>query len=78
MRQDYTSNWDGNVQKDITAWENVKLELRLDAFNVLNRPQYNTPVVSPTSTLFGKIGNGGYTYTGTTARQFQVGAHLVF
>ena len=75
LRQDYTSNWDANVQKDITAWENVKMELRLDAFNLLNRPQYNTPNVSPTSSLFGTTTG---VYSGTNARQFQVGAHIVF
>ncbi len=25
MRQDYTSNWDANVQKDIKGWENVSI-----------------------------------------------------
>jgi hypothetical protein len=75
LRQDYTSNWDGNVQKDITTWENVKLELRLDAFNLLNRPQYGTPTVSPTSLTFGETSG---VYSGTFARQFQVGAHIVF
>jgi hypothetical protein len=75
LRQDYTSNWDGNVQKDIKSWENVDLQLRLDCFNLLNRPQYNTPNVSPTSTAFGKTSG---VYSGTTSRQFQVGAHLSF
>ena len=75
LRQDYTSNWDGNVQKDITAWENVKVEFRVDAFNLLNRPQYNTPNVSPTSSSFGTTSG---IYSGTFARQFQVGAHIVF
>ena len=75
LRQDYTSNWDGNVQKDIKSWENIDLQLRLDCFNLLNRPQYNTPTVSPTSGSFGKTSG---VYGGTNARQFQVGAHLSF
>ncbi len=75
MRQDYTSDWDGNVQKDITGPENIKVELRLDAFNLLNRPQYNTPNVSPTSTSFGTVSG---VYSGTLARLFQLGAHIVF
>lgn len=75
MRQDYTSDWDGNVQKDISGPENVKIELRLDAFNLLNRPQYNTPNLSPTSTSFGTTSG---VYSGTQARQFQAGAHIVF
>lgn len=75
LRQDYTSDWDANVQKDFTAYENMKVELRMDCFNVLNRPQYNTPNVSPTSSAFGTTSG---VYTGTNARQFQVGAHIVF
>lgn len=75
LRQDYTSNWDGNVQKDIKAWENVALQLRLDCFNMLNRPQYGTPNVSPTSKSFGTTSG---VYSGTNARQFQVGAHVAF
>jgi hypothetical protein len=74
-RQDYTSDWDGNVQKDFTTYENVKVELRLDAFNLLNRPQYNTPNVSPTSSAFGTTSG---VYSGTFARQFQVGAHIIW
>ena len=75
LRQDYTSNWDGNGQKDIKGWENIDLQLRLDCFNLLNRPQYNTPNVSPTSSLFGTVTG---VYSGTNARQFQVGAHVSF
>lgn len=75
MRQDYTSEWDGTVQKDISGPESVKIELRLDAFNLLNRPQYNTPTLSPTSSAFGTT-NG--VYSGSLARLFQLGAHVVF
>lgn len=75
LRQDYTSDWDGTVQKDIKTYEHVDIQLRLDAFNLLNRPQYNTPNVSPTSSAFGTTSG---VYSGTFARQFQVGAHLVF
>ena len=75
LRQDYTSDWDANVQKTITAWENVQVQLRLDAFNLLNRPQYGTPNVSPTSSSFGTSSG---VYSGTFARQFQVGARFAF
>lgn len=80
LRQDYTSNWDANLQKDISTFERVKIQLRLDAFNVLNRPQYGTPTVSPTSTKNGVSTFGTVTgiYSGTQARQLQVGAHIVF
>jgi hypothetical protein len=75
LRQDYTSDWDANVQKDTKLAENINLELRLDVFNLLNRPQYNTPVVSPTSTTFGTTSG---VYSGTFARQMQLNAHIRF
>jgi hypothetical protein len=75
LRQDYTSDWDGTVEKDITTYENIKIQFRLDCFNLLNRPQYNTPNVSPTSAALGTT-NG--VYAGTLARLFQAGAHIVW
>jgi hypothetical protein len=75
MRQDYTSNWDGNVQKDFTTYKGIKVELRMDAFNLLNRPEYNSPTVSPVSANFGKTSGVA---SGTTARQLQVGGHIIF
>lgn len=75
LRQDYTSDWDANVQKDFSAREWAKVQLRLDCFNLLNRPQYGTPNVSPTSSAFGTTSG---VYSGTFARQFQVSAHIVW
>jgi hypothetical protein len=75
LRQDYTSDWDANVQKNTKLAENVTLELRLDTFNLLNRPQYNTPNVSPTSTSFGTTPG---VYSGTLARHMQLSAHITF
>jgi hypothetical protein len=75
LRQDYTSDWDATLEKEVNTWENVKIQLRLDAFNLLNRPQYNTPTVSPTSASFGTTSG---VYSGSFARQFQVGARFSF
>ncbi len=75
LRQDYTSDWDANVQKNTPLGEGATLELRIEAFNLLNRPQYNTPNVSPTSTSFGTANS---VYSGTFARQLQVGVHIRF
>ena len=76
LRQDYTSNWDATVQKNTTLAEGVALQIRLDAFNLLNRPQYNTPNVSPTAGT--NFGTAYGVYTGTQARQLQIGAHVTF
>jgi Carboxypeptidase regulatory-like domain len=75
LRQDYTNNFDGNVQKQVQLYESVSLQLRLEAFNLLNRPQYNTPTVSPTSGSFGQTAG---VYSGTQSRGLQVGAHIIW
>ncbi|MGB7133775.1 MAG: hypothetical protein WBD46_00695, partial [Acidobacteriaceae bacterium] len=75
LRQDYLNNFDLNLQKNTQIHESALLELRLDVFNALNHPEYNTPNVSPTSSSFGTTSG---VYSGTLARQLQVGAHFVF
>ena len=47
LRQDYTSDWDANVQKNTLLAEGITMQLRIEAFNLLNRPQYNTPNRQP-------------------------------
>jgi hypothetical protein len=75
LRQDYTSNWDATAEKEVNTWESVKIQFRLDCFNLLNRPQYNTPNVGPTSASFATTSG---VYSGTFARQFQAGVHISF
>ena len=75
LRQDYTSNWDSNLQKNTKLAEGVTMELRIDMFNMLNRPQYNTPNVSPTSAAFGTTSG---VYSGSGSRQIQLGAHFIW
>ena len=75
LRQDYTSNWDGTLQKNTTLAEGVSLILRVDAFNLLNRPEYAAPNLSPTSSSFGTTSG---VFGGTLSRQLQLGAHVTF
>jgi hypothetical protein len=49
------------------------LQLRIDAFNAFNRPQFAAANVSPSSTSFGLV-----TSVQNSARQLQGGLHLVF
>jgi hypothetical protein len=77
LRADYSSNWDGNVQKNVTVWREAKVELRLDCFNLLNRPQYAAPVLTPTSSTFGLTRAAGV-LSGTLPRHFQLSAHVAW
>jgi hypothetical protein len=77
LRSDYTSDWDANVQKDVKTWRNLALQLRIDCFNVFNRPQYAAPNVSPTSSTFGTTRTNGV-LSGTLPRQFQLSTRIVW
>jgi hypothetical protein len=52
-----------NVQRTISLKERVKLQLRLDASNVLNRTHYGAPNLDPTSSVFGTLSNASTTST---------------
>ncbi len=41
--------------KKFLITEQVKLQLRGEAFNAFNRPQFSSPSTDPTSPNFGKI-----------------------
>jgi hypothetical protein len=47
---------DANLVKRVRVAETREMELRLDAINVLNHPNFGNPTASVNSTLFGRIG----------------------
>ncbi|MGB7168105.1 MAG: carboxypeptidase regulatory-like domain-containing protein [Acidobacteriaceae bacterium] len=72
------TEWDFSLLKDVPLRERMRLELRGEAFNLLNHTNFNTPNlvvftpsgVSPTA--------GVITSTSTTSRQIQVAAKLLW
>lgn len=70
--------WDFSVLKNTQIRETVRLQFRLEIFNLLNRANFNTPnliVFTPT----GVNGTAGaITSTSTTARQLQVALKLLW
>jgi hypothetical protein len=72
------ATWDFSLLKDVPLHGRMRLQLRGEAFNILNRANFNTPNlvvftpsgVSPTA--------GVVTSTATTARQIQLAAKLLF
>jgi len=68
-------NMDLSLTKDFQIVERVKLQLKMDAFNLLNNLSWGNPSTSVTSSNFGRITNqANLTY----GRRIQLGARLEF
>lgn len=69
---------DISLIKNTRITEDVNLQFRAEAFNVLNRPNFGVPL----TTVFdgrGAVGSAGrITDTVTTARQIQFGLKIIF
>jgi hypothetical protein len=68
------NEWNASLQRDIRLGEKIRLNLRADAQNLMNRTIFSNPNTSPTSTNFGRI-------TSTTEvpnRYIQVQARISF
>ena len=68
-------SYDVALFRNFIVQENFRLELRAEAYNVTNTPNY----VNPQST-FGSpnFGRSIQTFNGVGGRQFQVGARFLF
>jgi hypothetical protein len=76
LRQDGANNVDLSILKDTQITERVKFQLRGEAFNAFNRPEFDYPkstIDNPTSSTFGIITNQP-----NLARSIQLGARLVW
>ncbi len=71
---------DLSLAKDVSFVERVKLRLRADLFNVLNRAQYGAPNANLSASNFGVITTTISSYaTGRgTPREFQLSARISF
>jgi hypothetical protein len=73
LRADCINQFDASIGKSFNVFETLKLQLRMEAFNVLNRTQMGGANLSATSTSFGNI-----TSVGNNARMVQIGARMVW
>jgi hypothetical protein len=74
VRGDHQNLANGNLLRNFTIKERLRLQVRLDVQNLQNRTQFSDPNTSPTSTQFGKV-------TGTTLsvnRFYDMQARLQF
>jgi hypothetical protein len=67
--------FDGQVSRLFPLHERLNLDLRLEAFNVLNHPDFGSPTAGLSSSTFGQISS---TAGGNAARVFQGGVKLIF
>jgi hypothetical protein len=55
-RLPWLNNWDANLTKEIRVTEGTRIQLRWEAYNVFNHPQYTHPSVSPFTPGFQGVG----------------------
>ncbi|MGA2886531.1 MAG: TonB-dependent receptor [Terracidiphilus sp.] len=66
-------------QKDTKIFEGLNFELRADAFDILNHPNFGQPSGNVQSTTFGQISSTRFaTSDGGSSRQLQISAKFVF
>lgn len=73
LRADHTNNFDFSILKNFYIHNHIQIQPRVDAFNAMNHPQFDSPNVSPTNSNFGKISSQS-----NSARQLQGGMHIRF
>jgi hypothetical protein len=66
------SEFDVSLQKDVSIWESVKLQLRGEAYNLFNHPNFNIPNRIAFTPNFGQISSAG------DSRQMQLAVKLIF
>lgn len=72
-RADGVNGVDASIIKDIPITERIKFQLRGEAFNLLNRAQFNGPNLSPTDANFARI-----TSQANLNRAIQIAGRLVW
>ncbi len=73
LRADGINEWSPSISKRFAVSEKANLQLRLEAYNVLNHPTFAAPNTTATSSAFGTI-----TAQANRPRTLQVGARFVF
>jgi hypothetical protein len=70
---------DLSAQKDTKIFEGLSFKLRIDAFDILNHPNFGQPVGNTTSTTFGQITATRFAISdGGSSRQLQLSGKFIF
>jgi hypothetical protein len=73
LRQDGINDWNASALKEVRFGEGKYVQLRCEAFNVVNHPTFGAPNTTATSTAFGSI-----TSQANRPRMLQLVARIVF
>jgi hypothetical protein len=73
LRADGINEWSPSLSKRFSITEKMNLQLRLEAYNVLNHPVFSAPNTTATNSGFGTI-----TTQANRPRTLQLGARFVF
>jgi hypothetical protein len=73
LRQDGINEWSPSVTKRVAITEKMDLQLRCEAYNVLNHAAFAAPSTVATNTAFATI-----TSQANRPRTLQLGARFVF
>ncbi|MDE1176390.1 MAG: carboxypeptidase-like regulatory domain-containing protein [Edaphobacter sp.] len=66
------------IRKNFNFTENVRFQLRMDAFNALNHPQFGNISVDPTSAYFGKLSGSSTISAINLPRQIELAGKFYF
>jgi hypothetical protein len=78
VRNPYMNNWNIGMRKNVPIREEMKLQLRIDAFNALNHPQFNGPNTDPNNAYFGYLGGSATPNASNSPRLIQLEGKLYF
>jgi hypothetical protein len=78
IRQPTGYFFDTNLAKNFGVWDRLKLQLRLEAFNVLNHPLFQNGFNTGLNSQFGQIGSATGSGQSNQPRQVQIAAKLMW
>ena len=73
LRTDSLQNVDFSLFREDRFTERIRMQLRVEAFNLLNHATFGIPQLNFTNARFGQV-----TSTVSTARQIQLGLRILF
>jgi len=78
VRNPYMNNWNIGLRKNVPIREAIRLQLRFDAFNALNHPQFGSVNTDPNNAYFGYFSGSATPSAVNSPRSIQLEGKLYF